>query len=176
MNRRLVLIRHAKTEGSNPGGDHERELVQRGHDDAGALGDWLREEGLEPGLVLVSTAVRARQTLEGLLAGDGAGDDVETWTSRSLYDGGVDGLLEAVSEADDAATTVWLVGHEPTISTAAWELLDKADRSVRAADDIANRLSHGIPTATAIVLEVDEPWSDLETGSARFVAIHSGRA
>ena len=101
---------------------------------------------------------------------------METWTSRSIYDGGVDGLLEAVSEADDAATTVWLVGHEPTISTAAWELLDKADSSVRAADDIANRLSHGIPTATAIVLEVDEPWSDLETGSARFVAIHSGRA
>lgn len=174
MSRRLVLIRHAKTARSHPQGDHERELVEQGERDAAALAEWLDEEGLAPDLVLVSTAVRARQTLSALL-GEGA-EQMETWPTRRIYDGGVDGLLEAISEADDTAETVWLVGHEPTISTAAWELIDKdSPDSARNPGDVAGQLAHGIPTSTAIVLELDDPWSEVAPGTASFRAAHIGR-
>ena len=42
--RRLMLLRHAKTESDAPSGeDIDRRLDQRGHDDAAAIGRWLAQ-------------------------------------------------------------------------------------------------------------------------------------
>ena len=62
--RRLVLMRHAKTQASHPRGDHSRELLPAGIQDAQEAGVLLRELGVEH--ALVSTATRARQTFAAL--------------------------------------------------------------------------------------------------------------
>ena len=61
--RRLMLLRHAKTERAAPGArDRERKLTQRGRDDAPAIGAYMVQHGLIPDLAVVSPAARAQQT------------------------------------------------------------------------------------------------------------------
>src|SRR3954447_4209343 len=63
--RRLMLLRHAKTAHDAPSGhDQDRRLDERGRRDAAAIGTWIGRHPPLPDAVLVSTAVRARQTWE----------------------------------------------------------------------------------------------------------------
>ena len=63
--RRLMLLRHAKTEHDAPSGhDQDRRLDDRGRLDAAAIGGWIGRHPPVPDAVLVSTAVRAHQTWE----------------------------------------------------------------------------------------------------------------
>ena len=61
--RRLMLLRHAKTETDAPSGqDQDRRLDNRGRSDAAEIGSWIATHPPFPDLVLVSPAVRAHQT------------------------------------------------------------------------------------------------------------------
>ena len=63
--RRLMLLRHAKTETDAPSGrDQDRRLDNRGVRDAAEIGAWLGRHPPFPDLVQVSPAVRAKQTWE----------------------------------------------------------------------------------------------------------------
>src|SRR5277367_913957 len=63
--RRLMLLRHAKTENDAPSGrDQDRRLDDRGRHDAAEIGGWIGKNPPYPSLVLVSNAVRALQTWE----------------------------------------------------------------------------------------------------------------
>ena len=63
--RRLMLLRHAKTEHDAPSGrDQDRRLDHRGRTDAAEIGGWIGRHPPFPDLVLVSSAVRATQTWE----------------------------------------------------------------------------------------------------------------
>ena len=74
--RRLVLIRHAKAAEGNV--DRERPLAKRGMNEAPEIGRWLAERQLVPDRVVVSPALRARQTWERATTGlDGAVDAVQ---------------------------------------------------------------------------------------------------
>lgn len=170
MARTLVLIRHAKTKKTHPQGDHARELAERGVVDGQALGRWLEEEQLLADLVLVSTATRTRQTTEQLLIGAGTGD-VEVRPERALYDGGSTGVLAAVREAPEDARTVWVVGHEPSMSTLALALANEARSSSAALDSVREHFA----TGAAAVLLVEVPWSDLAPGMASLEAVHTAR-
>ncbi len=106
------MLRHAKAEVGLGLADHERPLAERGLRDAAAMGDFLRAQGLEPGLVLCSTALRTRQTLEGLRLSAPARFE------RSIYTGDGHDLLHLVHEAGagaDGVGTFLLVGHNPAV-------------------------------------------------------------
>src|ERR1700761_4946910 len=63
--RRLLLLRHAKTEHDAPSGrDRDRRLDDRGRRDAAEIGGWIGHHPPFPDAGLVSTAVRTRQTWE----------------------------------------------------------------------------------------------------------------
>src|SRR6187200_3339960 len=63
--RRLMLLRHAKTENDAPSGrDQDRRLDNRGRLDATEIGGWIGRHPPFPDSVLVSSAVRATQTWE----------------------------------------------------------------------------------------------------------------
>lgn len=171
MARTLVVVRHAKTERTHPDGDHARELTERGVGDALALGRWLAEERLAPDLLLVSTAARARQTAEHLLTG-GEVDGAQVWHGRGLYDRGVEGVLEAVREVPEDTGTVWVVGHEPTVSSCVLTLADPSSSSPDALEVVREHVA----TATAAVLHVQADWSDLGEGMARLEQVHTARS
>src|SRR5947209_7875544 len=61
--RRLMLLRHARTENEAVSGrDEDRRLDERGLRDAADTGGWLAAHPPFPDLVLVSPAVRSQQT------------------------------------------------------------------------------------------------------------------
>ena len=61
--RRLMLLRHAKTERDTPSGrDFDRRLDERGTHDARDVGQWLARNNYMPDLAWVSPAHRAQQT------------------------------------------------------------------------------------------------------------------
>jgi phosphohistidine phosphatase len=63
--RRLTLVRHAKSSWADPGiSDADRPLNERGERDAPTMGRHLATLGFRPTLFLTSPAVRARQTAQ----------------------------------------------------------------------------------------------------------------
>src|SRR4051794_13182381 len=154
----LLILRHAKTQPDAPQGDHVRELKERGHHDAAAIGTHLRSEIGTPDAIVTSDAARARQTAEIIATELGFGKPLVI--EPRIYAAGVDTLLQVVRELPDDAKTVILVGHNPGFEELA------ASLSGRDADDVR------LPTAAVARLEFDLPrWSDVgpETGMWRGV-------
>ena len=61
-------MRHAKSDWSDDSlADHERRLNPRGRHDAPRMADWLAEVDLVPDMILSSTSVRTRETVELML-------------------------------------------------------------------------------------------------------------
>src|SRR5437764_10634528 len=92
MQRRVVLVRHAKTEQGFP--DLERVLTGRGRRDAAEIGRWLEAQRIAPDLVVVSPATRAKQTWE--LAAAELDGDPPTEVDDRVYTNSVEALLEIV--------------------------------------------------------------------------------
>jgi phosphohistidine phosphatase len=148
----LVLLRHAKTEpqGTDDSrSDHSRRLTPQGRADAELVRRWLADQGLVPGRVVVSTAVRARETWELASVGD-----VPAEHDERLYEATPADLREVVAETGADVTTLVLVGHNPTFERLAWELDDS--------DSARERTNSGMGTCGVAVFELDD-W-DAEDG------------
>lgn len=146
--RRLVLVRHAKTEWERQSevADHERELSARGQEEARVVGAALMTKGWVPHRVFCSDAVRTVQTLRLLNITEREGQE-ETLCTESLYYA-VTG--EEMAMAVDAAlgergfidrTTLMVVCHNPGCE----ELVEQLT---------GHRLDMG--TGCAALLEFDE--------------------
>jgi phosphohistidine phosphatase len=123
MRRRLIVLRHAKSDWSSGVGDHDRPLAGRGRREAVLAGRWLREHGVDVDLVLCSSAKRARQTwkrVAGQLAIRGAGPDLRV--EDRLYAASDRQLLRVVRALPDSARAVLLVGHNPGLEDLVAEL------------------------------------------------------
>lgn len=108
--RELILLRHAHAEPAAAGqADLDRPLSAEGHAEAEAAGAWLRDNGLIPDLALCSSARRARETLEVVLAATGY---VEQRLEDSIYDA-TPGALAALADSHRQVGRVLLVGHNP---------------------------------------------------------------
>jgi phosphohistidine phosphatase len=161
--RTLVLLRHAKAEGSVGVPDEQRPLTARGHADAAAAGAWLARRRLRPDLVLCSPAKRTRQTWHGVsvaLAGDPA---PAVRYEPDLYEGGPEALLTLVREVSDDVGVVLLIGHNPSVSMLS-SLLDPQAQ----ADSDGLRTS-GLAVHRAV------GWADLGRGEAALATMHTAR-
>lgn len=164
----LILLRHAKAEASGVGSagtDIERELAQRGREQARAAAQLLVDHGLVPDIVLCSAAVRTRQTWEGIsaeLPGKEAGPG-RPWAPP----GGVYALEElyaarpsvvhelvrdhgvAASDGLAPAGTMLVVGHEPIMSMTASQYADAtSDRAAMFS------VQAGMSTASMAVIDL----------------------
>src|SRR5687768_6134569 len=103
--RRLLLLRHAKTENDAPSGrDQDRRLDNRGRADAAEIGGWIGRHPPFPDSVLVSPAVRATQSWEiAWAAMNGLVPQPQVEFLPELYGADPVQLLEAVhaAAADD---------------------------------------------------------------------------
>lgn len=108
----LLVLRHAKSSHDDPElDDHDRPLNHRGRTDAPRMGRLIAREGIVPGAVLASTALRARDTAERAAAAAGFAGPVRR--ERALYLAEPDGILEILRTVDDGVSTVLVVGHNP---------------------------------------------------------------
>jgi phosphohistidine phosphatase len=112
----LLLLRHAKSSWKNPSlADHERPLNKRGRKAAPRIGRWIATHGLQPDLVLCSTATRARETLQLLLPEWSR--PVPHTLHGGLYHGEVALLIGLLREVSEPAAKVLIVGHNPELET-----------------------------------------------------------
>ena len=108
----LFLLRHAKAENPEPGStDLTRALNERGKNEAQALGTFLKKQNQKFDLALCSTAARARETTELVLAAAELTANVR-YDGR-IYEAGPLRLLEVIAEIEESMSAVLLVGHNP---------------------------------------------------------------
>jgi phosphohistidine phosphatase len=163
--RRLILLRHAKTESHAPSGeDIDRRLDQRGEDDAAAIGRWMAEQRCRLGHVLVSTAVRARKTwdiVEPLV--DGA--TVEVTHLPELYLAEPTDILHAIRETSGIdARCLMVIGHNPGLHELALMLTGGGH------DNALRLLAGNLPTSGLIVIDFDiADWGDVAFRQGRLM-------
>jgi len=156
--KRLLLIRHAKAKQGDR--DIERPLARRGRDDARVIGEWLAQHAV-PDLALVSPSVRTRQTWESAIAA--LPTEPEAMIDERIYDNAAAGLIDAVRECNEAADTVALVGHNPSMQA-------MAARAQRPNDTGLEALL-SFPTSTVALLEYDGAWASFDLRQAVLVAV-----
>jgi len=154
------VLRHAKAAHGGPD-DHSRTLTGRGRRQATEVGRAITDAPDSvppPELVLSSSAVRAVQTAELVLAQLAA--DVELVVEPRLYDADGDDVITVLRELGADVSAVMVVGHNPTMYELALLLLDSEDLDGRA------RLERGFPTTAlaAVALSVAS-WDRLSPGT-----------
>ena len=99
--RRLMLLRHAKTERAEPGErDRDRKLTKRGRADAPLIGAYMARHRFIPDLVLVSPAQRTVETWALVEAAFSKAPKVVK--NDRIYNAGTETLAELIRETDDA--------------------------------------------------------------------------
>jgi len=156
----VYLLRHAKSDwGDEALPDHERPLNGRGRRSASEIAETIARQAIRPELVLVSTARRARETVNGLSTA--LSTDVAMHFEDDLYGATANELLDRIHVLDDDTRSVMLVGHNPAMEQLALGL---------ARPGTADALGDGMKTATLVALAVAaDHWSEIEPGTADLV-------
>jgi phosphohistidine phosphatase len=159
--RRLMLLRHAKSEWANiSGGDHERPLNARGRDAAPRIGTYLANAKTVPDLVLCSTAARTRQTCELVTRALGTAPAIHF--KDELYLAEPEVIVGLVRDAPNEVGTLMVIGHNPGIHQAAADLTGSGN------DDARELLAAKFPTAALAIIDfATDDWAD--------IGLHAGR-
>jgi phosphohistidine phosphatase len=157
--RRLMLLRHAKTETDAPSGrDRDRRLDNRGHKDAAEIGAWLGRHPPFPDFVQVSPAVRAKQTWElvwEVMKEHAPPPQVEF--PEDLYAADPVQMLETIRTASVSdPKRLMVVGHNPGMHELALMLTGSGDVAGRQA------LADNLPTSGLAVLDfATNDWNEV---------------
>ncbi|MFP7570070.1 SixA phosphatase family protein [Marivita sp. S2033] len=148
--KRLILMRHAKSDWSGTGDDHARTLNPRGIKSARVMGAWLEDQGWGPDEVLCSTATRTRQTLDLLSL-----PDCPARFERALYLAEAEEMIAVLKTAE--LETVLVLGHNHGIAECAHRLVKSRPDHPRFA---------AYPTCATTLMTFDiECWSALVSGT-----------
>ena len=161
MKRTLYLLRHAKSswdDATLP--DRERPLAPRGRRDAKRIAKHLVRLGIEPELVLCSSAVRTCETLELVRSALGGSS---VMVEDELYAASSDELLERVRLVPESAASVMLIGHNPGLQHLAG-ILASAGAELE-------RLKAKFPTCALATFTLEgRAWSGLQHADAVLAA------
>jgi phosphohistidine phosphatase len=165
--RRLMLLRHAKTETNAPSGrDQDRRLDERGHKDAAEIGGWIGHHPPFPDSVLVSPAVRAHQTWDiAWEAMKGLVPKPHVELVPDLYGAEPAQLLQSIRLASVSdPKRLMLVGHNPGMHELALALAGGGDAASRKA------LGDNLPTSGLVLLDFAVgDWNDVAFRRGRLV-------
>jgi phosphohistidine phosphatase len=156
-----MLLRHGKSSWSDPTlADLDRPLAPRGKRASRRIAKYMRRKRIRPALVLCSTSLRTRQTLEAIEPSLDQGCSVEL--VPELYAASERQLLERLQAVPVSVGSVMLIGHNPSLQQLALLLAS------RGAD--LPKLGEKFPTGALATLAVDsESWAALRPGDAELV-------
>ena len=110
----LLILRHAKSSWQDSGlDDHDRPLNKRGKQAAPQMGRLLKAQDLVPGVIISSTAKRARKTAELVAENCGYAGSVEV--NQQLYLASAGQAIAVLTELYHDEARVMLVGHNPGV-------------------------------------------------------------
>jgi phosphohistidine phosphatase len=151
--RRLVLLRHAKSSWADSDiDDHQRPLNTRGRHAARLLAGHFAGQ-TPPDLILCSSAVRTRQTLEPIAAA--LAHPPLILIEDALYLAGAAALRKRIAHIPDDIGSVVVIGHNPGIHELAEVLAAHSPRTLRA------RLSGKFSTGAAAFYRFEGSWAGI---------------
>jgi phosphohistidine phosphatase len=155
--KQLFLLRHAKSSWEDPDlVDHDRPLAPRGRRAAKLIAEHLRRQTVAPALVLCSSALRTRETLERIAPA--LGEEVPVQIEGELYAASEQRLLERVRAVEDGIESLLLIGHNPGVEQLALLLASSGQKVAT--------LARKYPTGALATLEFSGRWRELGSGSA----------
>ncbi len=156
----LSLLRHAKSSWNNPAiPDLDRPLATRGVVDAPLMGRAMTERGIDPDLVLCSSARRTRDTLALVLPELKV--EPKVVYDDALYHASATEMLEMMQAVPPGASRLMLVGHNPEIHALALDLVGSGPKHYR------DKLKDKYPTAGLVVV-------NFTSGAWQSVTVNSG--
>ena len=148
----LYLMRHGKASKKEKYGDADRPLAKRGRKDVKNLKKVLREMELQPDLILCSSALRTRETLERVMD---VFDGTEVVFTDMLYNAEAEEIIRILRQLSPEKKEVLLIGHNPSLSKLV--ALSKGCSPER------------FPTASLACIEINAGWSDFVMKNTRFI-------
>lgn len=160
--KRLCLMRHAKSDWSDPAkDDFHRPLNARGLVAADFMADFVARS-YRPDAVLCSTARRALETFRPLA--QKLGKNVPVIYRDELYHAMPDVLLNEIHNAPPDASVLLVVAHNPGLVLLAQALAEDPE------EELALEVANGVPTGGFIVFDFDvDAWTGIEEGAGRTV-------
>lgn len=157
----LSLLRHAKSSWSEARlKDFERPLNERGRKAAPRMGAFMARRGLVPDLILCSSAVRARETLDLVLPRLKAAPAVVY--EDALYLASSATMLKRLHKVPAEIGHAMVVGHNPGLNSLALELLGAG------AEADWEALAEKLPTGGLVVIAFDVAgWSKVKRRAGR---------
>jgi len=138
--KQIIFMRHAKTEErSLMGADFERNLKERGKEDAKKISLFLQKRAYLPEIILCSPANRTRQTCDLFLKTTHYKGEVKYL--ENLYHSEASGILEMIKEYSDEHQSIMMIGHNMGIS--------------QLANVLCKEGCEELPTAGIVVIEFD---------------------
>ncbi|MBV8868361.1 MAG: histidine phosphatase family protein [Acetobacteraceae bacterium] len=161
----LLLLRHAKAVAAEgKAADRDRPLSPVGRQAMVAMRAAMRDLGLAPDLILVSTARRTLETLEALEPWD---DTPLVDTLDQLYLATPAQMLAELHRVAETVRGVMVIGHNPGLQELAVSLAGGPGGDTEA----ARRAAEGFPTAALAEFSVAGTWGQLDRRAARLVRL-----
>ena len=155
MTRTVHLMRHAKSDWNTGLPDHDRPLNKRGRRAAGNIQKLISDQEMYVDLILCSSAMRTRETMEGIIGGFPEVPEVSI--EDGLYGASAGELLTRLQAVEERIATVMVIAHQPGIQTLALSLAGGGLEYPK--------LEAGFPTAALATIDFDSDWADLAPGA-----------
>ena len=158
----LHLLRHAKSSWRQVGlDDHERPLSKRGRAAARAVAKHMGRAGMAPDIVLCSTAVRTKETLEPIAK---RLKPAKVLFERGIYEVSERKLWKYVWALPEQANSVLLIGHNPGLQDFARALADTGSI------DRLPPTEGKFPTGALATFSFNGRWKDVRPRTAHLVS------
>ncbi len=151
----LYLVRHAKSSWKDSSlDDIERPLNKRGKRDAPFMGELLKEKGINPELIISSSAKRASKTAQAIAEQIGY-PKKDIIFDEEIYEASSRELIDYIKQLDDKFNSVMLFGHNPGFT-----MLNNY---------LSKKYIDNIPTCGIVALEFNNSWKDIGKNSAKYL-------
>jgi phosphohistidine phosphatase len=158
--RQLLLLRHAKSSWDDPAqNDHARPLNASGRTAAAAIRTAMRQLGLVPDVVLVSSARRTLQTLEALAPWD---ETPIIEPMNGLYLATAPQLLQTIRGVSPTVRSLLVVAHNPGLHDLALSLVGA--HAMSSNGNMLRKLAAGFPAGSLAEFTIARSWRDLGDG------------
>jgi phosphohistidine phosphatase len=164
MSRELLIVRHGKSDWSVEASDIDRPLKKRGKKAATRLGKWLRQQHIQPDVIISSPATRAITTARLVCEAIRVDHIVE---DERIYETSLSDLLLVLADIPAEKSRAMLVGHNPGLESL---LLYLVEEEIPIPPD--GKL---LPTASMARLMMPEDWQKLPSGCAHLIEITRAR-
>lgn len=164
--RKLLIMRHGKSDWSSDASDFERPLKKRGIKEAKKIGYWLSNNAYyKPDVVISSPAERALSTAN--IVAEMLPGQVELELDDRIYLTGLEQLLEVLTELPEDINCPLLVGHNPGLESLLLYLADVPDDYYKDWKLLT--------TGTLAIIKMPVAWNEIAEKSGKFKNLLRGR-